>query len=74
MSIGYLLGGMFCLVYMVLLVFLGGVKRNAFILKMTKQKLGKKMSDDNAAKICLIFGLLMGAVGVFLLIYGVMQQ
>lgn len=74
MKIGYLLGGMFLLAYMVLVAFLGGIKKNEWILKQVKAKLGKKMSDETAVKICLVFGLLVGAGGVFLLVYGAMNS
>lgn len=73
MGIGYLLGGLFCLIYAVLVAFFGGIKKNAWLLKMVKMKLSKNMSDETAAKISLGFGLLMGAVGVFLLVFGAIQ-
>jgi hypothetical protein len=70
MAIGYLLGGLFCLAYMALVGYFGGLKHTPWILKQVKLKLGKKMTDDRAAKIALIFSALMGAVGIFLLIFG----
>lgn len=73
MSIGYLLGGMFCIIYAVLVAYFGGIKKNVWLLKMVKMKLSKKMSDNTAAKISLGFGLVIGAVGVFLLIFGAIQ-
>ena len=73
MAIGYLLGGLFCLIYFVLVGIIGGLKRNAAILKLAKMKLNKNMSDENAARICLIIGSVIGAAGVFLLIFGAVQ-
>lgn len=70
MSIGYLLGGLFCLAYMVLVAYFGGIKQTPWVLKQVKLKLGKNMSDKTAARICLVFGILIGAVGVFLLVFG----
>ena len=70
MGIGYLLGGIFCLAYMVLVSYFGGIKRIPWIIKQVKLKLGKKMSDDKAAKISLVFGIIMGALGIFLFIFG----
>ena len=73
MGIGYLLGGMFCLAYAVLVSYFGGIKKNPWLLKMVKMKLGKKMTDETAARISLGFGIFMGAVGVFLLVFGAIQ-
>ncbi len=70
MAIGYLLGGMFCLAYMALVGYFGGIKQTPWILKQVKFKLGKNMSDKKAAFICLVFSGLMGAGGLFLLIFG----
>lgn len=70
MSIGYLLGGLFCLAYMVLVGYFGGIKKLPGILKLVKMKLNKNMSDNTAGVICLVFGGLVGAIGVFLLVFG----
>jgi len=70
MSMGYLLGGMFCIAYMVLVGFFGGIKKLPSILKLVKMKLNKNMSDKTAGVICLVFGGLVGAIGGFLLVYG----
>lgn len=69
MAIGWLLGGIACLLYM-LGVGYGGIKKTPWLLKMVKLKMGKNMSDETAAKICVIFAAIIGAVGVFLLVYG----
>lgn len=70
MAIGYLLGGMVCLAYMVLVAYFGGIKKVPWIIKQVKLKLGKNMPDERAALISLVFGLVMGGVGVFLLVFG----
>lgn len=73
MGIGYLLGGIFCILYFVGVGYLGGVKRNEMVLKLTKMKLNKNMSDDTAAKVDLIFGILLLVVGIALLVFGAIQ-
>jgi len=70
MGIGYLLGGLFGLIYMVGVGYFGGIKKAPILLKLTKMKLGKNMSDEKAAKLCLVFGILLGVIGAFLLVYG----
>lgn len=74
MPIGYLLGGLFGLSYMVGVGFFGGIKRNKTILRLAKMKINKNMSDDKAAMLCLVFGGLLGVIGVFLLIFGATRQ
>ncbi len=73
MAIGYLLGGIAALIYCGFVGYLGAIKRSPTILKLVKLKLGKGMSDDRAAIICLVFAALIGALGIFLLIYGGIQ-
>lgn len=70
MPIGYLLGGLFGLSYMVGVGFFGGIKRNKTLLRLTKMKINKNMSDDKAAMLDLVVGGLFGALGIFLLIFG----
>jgi len=70
MGIGYLLGGIACVVYAVLVGYFGGIKKSPGLLKLVKMKLGKKMEDDKAAKICLIMAIIILAVGIFLFVYG----
>lgn len=70
MGTGYLLGGIACLLYMALVGYFGGIKKSPGLLKIIKMKLGKNMSDEKAAKIALVFSIIIGAVGVFLLIFG----
>ena len=70
MGAGYLLGGIACLLYAGLVGYFGGVKKTPGLLKMVKMKLGKTMSDGKAALICIVMSILVGAVGVFLLLFG----
>lgn len=73
MGIGYLLGGIFGILYLLGVGYFGGIKRNPTILRLAKMKINKNMSDDAAARLCLIFGIIIGLVGIFLLIFGAAQ-
>lgn len=70
MGIGYLLGGIACVAYMIGVGFFGGIKKSPKILKMAKDKVNKNMTDKSAARMCLIMGGIIGAVGIFLFVYG----
>ncbi len=70
MGLGFLLGGIACVIYAVLVGYFGGIKKSPGLLKLVKMKLGKGMEDDKAAKICLIMSIIVLAVGIFLFIYG----
>jgi len=50
MGIGYLLGGVACLLYAALVGYFGGIKKSPGLLKLVKMKLNKNMSDDAAVK------------------------
>ncbi len=73
MGIGYLLGGLACLLYFGGVGYFGGIKRSPGILKLVKMKLGKNMSDDTAVRICQVAAIVIGAAGVVLLIIGGVQ-
>ena len=73
MGIGYLLGGVACLLYAGLVGYFGGIKKSPGLLKLVKMKLNKNMSDDAAAKISLIAAGFILAVGIFLFIFGAIQ-
>ncbi len=73
MGIGYLLGGIACLLYAVSVGYFGGIKKSPGLLKMVKMKLGKNMSDDKAAKICLVMAIIVGVAGIVLFILGAVQ-
>ena len=70
MGTGFLLGGIACLLYALLVGYFGGIKKAPGLLKLVKMKLGKNMSDDAAAKACLIMSIIVLALGIFLFIYG----
>ncbi|MFC1899691.1 hypothetical protein ACFLXP_05125 [Chloroflexota bacterium] len=72
MGIGYLLGGIACLLYSVLVGYFGGIKKSPGLLKLVKMKLNKNMSDATAVKISLIAAIIMLAVGIFLFVFGAM--
>ena len=63
---GYLLGGIACVLYAVLVGYFGGIKKAPGLLKMVKMKLNKNMSDDTAAKICIVMSIIVLAGGIFL--------
>ena len=73
MGIGYLLGGIACLLYTVFVGYFGGIKKSPGLLKFVKMKLSKNMSNAVAAKISLIAAGVMLAVGIFLFIFGAIQ-
>ena len=73
MGIGYFFGGVACLLYGILVGYFGGIKKSPGLLKLVKMKLNKNMSDDAAAKISLIAGVIALAGGVFLFIFGAIQ-
>lgn len=70
MGIGYLIGGIACVLYAVLVGYFGGIKKSPGLLKLVKMKLNKNMKDETAAKICLVMACIVLAVGIFLFIYG----
>ena len=73
MGAGYLLGGIACLLYAVLVGYFGGIKKSPGFLRLVKMKLNKKMSDVAAATISLIAAGVVLAVGLFLFIFGAIQ-
>ena len=66
MGAGYLWGGLACLLYAVLVGYLGGIKKTPAFIKLVKMKLNKNMSDNAAAKISLIAAGVVLAAGIFL--------
>jgi hypothetical protein len=73
MGTGYLLGGIACLLYAVLVGYFGGIKKSPGLLRLVKMKLNKKMSDAAAAKISFIAAGVVLAVGIFLFIFGAIR-
>ncbi|MHC4184051.1 MAG: hypothetical protein ACYSR0_11960 [Planctomycetota bacterium] len=73
MGIGYLLGGIACLLYAALVGYFGGIKKSPGLLRLVKMKINKNMSDDAAAKTSLIAAVIVLVGGVILFIFGAMQ-
>lgn len=73
MGIGFLLGGIASLLYAVLVGYFGGIKKSPGLLKMVKMKLGKNMSDDKAAMVCIVMSIIVLALGIFLFVFGGMR-
>ncbi|MFC1917877.1 hypothetical protein ACFLXH_04415 [Chloroflexota bacterium] len=73
MGIGYLLGGVACLLYAVLVGYFGGIKKSPGLLRLVKMKISKNMSDGAAAKTSLIAAIIVFLGGIFLFIFGAMQ-
>ena len=73
MGIGYLLGGVACLLYAGLVGYFGGIKKSAGLLKLVKMKLNKNMSDNAAAVTSLVAAGVVLAVGIFLFVFGAIQ-
>jgi len=73
MESGYLLGGIACLLYALLVGYFGGIRKSPGLLKMVKMKINKKMRDETAAKVTLVFAGIVLAVGIFLLLFGAIQ-
>ena len=73
MGIGYLLGGIACLLYTVFVGYFGGIKKSPGLLKLVKMKLNKNMSDTAAVKISLVAAGVVLAAGIFLFIFGAIQ-
>ena len=70
MAIGFLLGGIACVIYAVLVGYFGGIKKSPGLLKLVKMKVNKNMEDATAVKICIVMSIIMLAVGIFFFIYG----
>ncbi|MBU0927949.1 MAG: hypothetical protein KKA67_09385 [Spirochaetes bacterium] len=70
MGIGYLLGGIACLAYTAAVGYFGGIKKSPGLLKLVKMKLGKNMSDETAAKVCIGASVFTLILGIFLFVFG----
>lgn len=73
MAVGYLLGGIACLIYAFSVGYFGGIKKSPGLLKVVKAKLGKNMSDATASKWCIGMSVFILALGIFLLTFGAIQ-
>jgi len=73
MAIGYLLGGIACLVYTAAVGYFGGIKKSPGLLKLVKMKLSKNMTDETAAKVCIGASIFTLLLGVFLFVLGAIR-
>ena len=71
MRIGYLLGGVACLLYAALVGYFVGTKKSPGLLKLVKVKLSKNTSDDAYA---IISAGVVLAVGISLFVFGAIQS
>jgi len=74
MGIGYLLGGIACIMYFFGVGIMGGVKKSPGVLKLAKMKINKNMTDEKAAILCLVMGIIIGLVGILLFVLGIIQN
>ena len=64
---GWALGGLFCILYTVVI---GGLALNKSpgLIKIVKMKMGKKTTDETAIKISLAMAVIFGIAGIVLFI------
>jgi hypothetical protein len=68
---GYLIGGIVCVVYAII-VYLIAIKKPPSIINMIKKKLGGKISDNGAVIVAYVFASLALAGGIALFVlYGI---
>jgi len=72
MGIGYLLGGIACLLYFSLVGYFVGIKVKPVLLKIVNIKLFKNMSDKKAMMIFKVAAIFLGLDGIALFIVGAM--
>ena len=70
---GWALGGLICIIYMLVV---GGLalKKSPGLIRLVKMKLGKKTTDKSAVTISLVMAGIIGAVGIALFIIGAVQK
>ena len=68
-GIGYFIGGLVLILYSALCFYVG-FKRPKTLFKITKIKLGNKMSDDTVTKVCYVFSVLAVIAGVIVFYLG----
>lgn len=66
---GWVIGGLACIIYMLVL---GGLalKKSPTLIKLVKMKLGKKISDKTAFTFSLVMAGIVGAAGIVFFILG----
>lgn len=66
---GWALGGLLCILYMLIV---GGLalKKSPGLIKLVKLKLGKKTTDKTAVTLSLVMAVIMGVAGIVLFAIG----
>jgi hypothetical protein len=68
---GYLIGGIACVVYAII-VYLIAIKKPPSIIRLIKKKLGGKISDNGAVIVAYVFASIALAGGIVLFVlYGI---
>jgi hypothetical protein len=65
---GYVIGGIACVLYAVFVYYVAIMKPPS-IIKIVKLKLGRRMSDKTASIVCYVFASIVLAVGILLFIH-----
>ncbi|MCD4826940.1 MAG: hypothetical protein K8Q99_04100 [Acholeplasmataceae bacterium] len=73
MGIGYLLGAIAAFLYAGFVGYFGGIKKNAGLIRLVKAKIGKNMKDQTAANWCIGMSIFMLVLGIFLIVFGLIQ-
>ena len=66
---GYIIGGIACLLYAAFVYYIA-IKKPSAIIRLVKKKLNKNMSDNAAAIVCYVFASIALAGGIVLSIVG----
>jgi hypothetical protein len=66
---GYVIGGIACVLYAAFVYYVA-IKKPPAIIRIVKLKLGKKMSDNTAVIICYVFASIVLAGGIVLFVLG----
>ena len=68
---GYLIGGIVCVVYAII-VYLIAIKKPPSVIRLIKKKLGGKLSDNGAVIVSYVFASIALAGGIVLFVlYGI---
>ena len=69
---GWALGGLLCIIYMLVV---GGLalKKSPGLIKIVKMKMGKKTTDKTAITLSLVMAGIIGAAGIIFIVIGAMR-
>lgn len=69
---GWALGGLLCIIYMLVV---GGLalKKSPGLIKLVKMKLGKKTTDKTAVTLSLVMAGIVGAAGIVFFVLAAIQ-